>query len=188
MAKGFSNSIWIVAAAAIFLYSCSSSRKVTTGHAARKNERKSNQPLSRQDLQQKYAAILNVDRKDIDPLTLYYFIEDWYGTPYRYGGNDQRGVDCSGFVVQLFTAIYQTKVPRTSQQLYDASSKIKKVARLKQGDLVFFNDKSKKVSHVGIYLQNNYFVHASTGNGVMVSNLADAYWDEHFICGGKLDR
>lgn len=188
MATGFFNRVWIIAAAAIFLYSCSASRKTAASHTPKRNERKSGQALTRQELQQKYAAMLDVNRKDINPLTLFYFIEDWYGTPYRYGGNDQKGVDCSGFVVRLFTGVYQAKVPRTSQQLYDASRKIKKIARLKQGDLVFFNDKGKKVSHVGVYLQNNYFVHASTGNGVMVSNLGDPYWDKHFICGGKLEH
>ncbi len=63
---------------------------------------------------------------DLDNTRLYYFIDEWYGTPYRYGGNTRAGVDCSGFVVQLYTKVFSSSLPRTARQQFDASKKIKK--------------------------------------------------------------
>ena len=160
--------------------SCSSTKKVANKPA------KIYKPLSKNELKDKYAGKLKVNKKDISNISLYTFIDEWYGTPYVYGGNGKSGVDCSGFVYQLYSIVLDSKIPRTSQQQFDATKRIKKVAKLDEGDLVFFNGKGKKVSHVGVYLQNNYFVHASTSLGVIICNLEEDYWSEHFISGGRL--
>lgn len=165
----------------VALSACSSTKKVATTKPS-----KSYAPLSKEELKAKYANKVKVSKSDIKNITLYSFIDEWYGTPYVYGGNTKSGVDCSGFVCQLYTNVIASKVPRTSQQQFDATKRINKVAKLDEGDLVFFNGKGKKVSHVGVYLQNKYFVHASTSGGVMISNLEDDYWKTHFISGGKL--
>lgn len=122
---------------------------------------------------------------DIDNIVLYRFIDEWYGVPYRYGGNGKNGIDCSGFSNKLYATVYNTPIQRTAQLQYDASKKVKR-KRLKEGDLVFFDGGGKKITHVGIYLLNGYFVHASTGGGVMISNLKDDYWIKHFVKGGKI--
>ncbi len=57
--------------------------------------------------------------------------------------------------------------------------------KLEEGDLVFFDDNQGKISHVGVYLMNNFFVHSGTGSGVIIGNLEDDYWREHFVAGGK---
>ncbi len=168
-----------IAVAAIIGTGCSSSRKVAgTGH-------KPPASLTERELRQKYAGRVAASAGDIDNIPLYRFVDEWYGVPYRYGGNGKSGVDCSGFSTKLYASVYNMPIVRTAQQQYDASKKVKR-KKLKEGDLVFFNEGGRKITHVGVYLINDYFVHASTGNGVMISNLNDAYWEDHFAGGGKL--
>jgi len=167
--------------AAIIFTSCSHSRKLASGNTT-KGRRTS---LTEKELRQKYASRVAASPGDIDNISLYRFIDDWYGVPYRYGGTGRNGIDCSAFSTKLYTAVYSTNIPRTAQLQYDSSKKIRK-GKLKEGDLVFFNEGGRKITHVGVYLRNHYFVHASTGRGVMISNLDDDYWEEHFVKGGKI--
>ncbi len=91
------------------------------------------------------------------------------------GGNSLRGVDCSGFVQQLYWDIFGRPIPRTTGLQVKSGSPVKK-SRLCPGDLVFFKP-PYKVRHVGIYLGQGEFAHASTSKGVMISNLAEDYWN-----------
>ena len=97
----------------------------------------------------------------------------------------QRGVDCSAFTQNLDAAIFNIALPRTAKEQYDACQKIS-VTEAREGDLVFFNTKGG-VSHVGIYLQNNKFVHASSSGGVMISDLNEPYWKKRFLKAGRPD-
>ncbi|OWK70209.1 hydrolase [Pedobacter sp. AJM] len=101
---------------------------------------------------------------------LYRFITDWTGVKYRFGGLDKSGVDCSGFAFLLEKEIYGVTLPRVSR---DQASVIKhkSVDNLKEGDLVFFSFGGNNVDHVGVYLNNGFFVHASTNRGVIVDDL-----------------
>lgn len=130
-------------------------------------------------LQVKYAALLNTDVDEVRDLKLYEYIDEWYGTKYCLGGNTKSCTDCSGFVQNLFFTIYGVNLPRTAREQYSAGSKISKT-KLRQGDLLFYNTRGG-ISHVGIYLQNNKFVHASTTAGVMISDMAEAYYAKRFI-------
>ena len=135
-------------------------------------------------LQFKYAMMMNVNVESLKNLTLFGFIDDWFGIRYRYGGTTKKGIDCSALTGSLLLAVYGFAVPRTARQQYNASKHIPK-EDLKEGDLVFFNTHGG-VSHVGLYLENNYFVHASSSNGVTISNLDDNYYSKRFICGGRI--
>lgn len=132
----------------------------------------------------KYSALtgLKLTSKDYP---LYSFIDDWYGVPHRQGGTTKTGVDCSGFTGNLYREIYKKDIPRSS---IDQWEKCNRVGRngLKQGDLVFFDiEKGKKVSHVGVYLGNNKFVHASTSKGVRIDDLESDYYKKYFKSGGR---
>lgn len=183
LVKSICHTFLLAAGLSCLLISCGASRK--TARRDVESPVRTYQPLSEKALQKKYAAKLQAGPGDLDNTRLYYFIDEWYGTPYRYGGNTRSGIDCSGFVVQLYTKVFNSNLPRTARQQFEASKKIKKAKKLEEGDLVFFNDGRGKISHVGVYLMNNFFVHAGTGSGVIIANLEDDYWREHFVSGGK---
>lgn len=135
-------------------------------------------------LQIKYAMMINVDLESLKNLSLLNFIDEWFGTRYKYGGNTKRGIDCSALTGGLLMAVYGFGVPRTARQQYQASEKIKR-EDLKEGDLVFFNT-TGGVSHVGLYLDNDYFVHASSSQGVTITSLNDPYFAKRYIGAGRI--
>lgn len=132
----------------------------------------------------KYAILLNVEIERIWNMGLYRFIDQWWSTPYRMGGLSKQGIDCSGFVYQLFSSVYGIVLPRSSRDQEHVASPIG-ANDIQEGDLVFFNTRSsrrsKSVSHVGVYLHNNKFVHASTSLGVIISDLTESYWQKHYV-------
>ena len=130
------------------------------------------------------AGILNMDEHDVKKKKLYAFISDWYGVPYKYGGCDKKGTDCSCFVCSLYSSVYQKKLDRKADDMEANCEKIKE-SHLKEGDLIFFKIKSKNVSHVGVYLKNNKFVHASSSKGVIINDINDSYYKKYFYCFGR---
>ncbi|MEX2595852.1 MAG: NlpC/P60 family protein [Salibacteraceae bacterium] len=152
------------------------------------SSKKTNQRSSKHantSVQSKFATKLGVSAASIKNERLYVFIDQWEGVPYAFGGVSKSGVDCSGFVSNLYRDVYQKQLPRTTSELAKKSKKVSK-SNLKEGDLVFFDINGKKTSHVGVYLQNNKFVHASTSKGVIVSDLTNPYYQKAFSRGGKL--
>jgi hypothetical protein len=135
-------------------------------------------------LQFKYALIMDMEVEMIQNLELFTAIDEWYGTRYRLGGTTKEGIDCSALMQNLFSTIYKITLPRTAKEQYEASKRISR-AELKEGDLIFFNTIGG-VSHVGMYLQNNKFVHASSG-GVTISDLYEDYWVRKFIGAGRVE-
>jgi len=104
------------------------------------------------------------------------------GSPYRLGGTSpQTGLDCSGFVGHVFKQTTGILLPRDSRAISETAPPLS-LTELLPGDLVFFNTLNRAYSHVGIYLGDDRFVHAASSRtgGVMVSNLGDRYWREHF--------
>ena len=135
-------------------------------------------------LQVKYAVILSTPAEEVKNTKMFEFIDEWYGTPYRLGGTTKKGVDCSAFSQFLFASVYGFSIPRTAREQYNLTNRISRT-ELKEGDLIFFNTRGG-VSHVGVYLQNNKFVHASTSGGVMVSDIFEEYWVRRFVGVGRL--
>jgi len=109
----------------------------------------------------------------------------WLGTPYRYGGNTQKGVDCSGFVNAVYLSVYHIQLPRSSKEIYARCKKIS-LRDLQEGDLVFFDYEGKGVSHVGLYLSDGQYVHASTSKGVVISALDNAFSKKKFVGAGRI--
>lgn len=117
---------------------------------------------------------------------LYLHAAEWIGTPYRSGRADKRGTDCSGLVMQLYRKVYHTRLPRSTSEQMAACKKVSR-GNLREGDLVFFSSRRsrKKVAHVGIYLKDGKFVHASTSRGVIVSSLREDYYTRYWLRGGR---
>ena len=113
-------------------------------------------------------------------------VDEWYGVRYRTGGNTKTGVDCSGFTVAVYAAVYGIALPRVSREQYRISRKIS-TTELQEGDLVFFNTRGSGVSHVGVYLGNNKFIHASVSRGVMVNDIFETYYLQRYIGAGRID-
>ena len=102
----------------------------------------------------------------------------WKGVPYQYGGLNKRGIDCSGFVYLTFRDILNIQLPRTTKEQEKLGTLISP-SQLNTGDLVFFKT-GNNVRHVGIYLRDKQFLHASTSKGVIISRLDNVYWRKKF--------
>lgn len=138
------------------------------------------------ELQEEYAKKLNVEPANVTNKTLYEKIEEWWATRYCMGGSSKKCIDCSAFTSIIAKDVFNIILLRTAQEQYNSSTKISK-DELMEGDLVFFHTSNRReVTHVGVYLQNNKFVHASTSQGVMISDLDDSYWRSKYYASGRV--
>lgn len=109
----------------------------------------------------------------------------YLGTPYRHGGESKEGMDCSGLTMQVFGSALQVKLPRSTREQYQAGADVGR-EQLQFGDLVFFNTTGRSPSHVGIYLEDNLFAHASVSFGVTISSLESGYYRKRFVGARRL--
>jgi len=169
---------FLLALFSVSLYSSCASKKII-------NDVSRATPARSGSLTERYAALLEVREKDLTNEKLYRFVDSWIGVPHRSGGMDKKGVDCSGFTTILTKEIYNKAVPRTARSMAEAVKR-KYEKDLKEGDLVFFDFDGQKFSHVGVYLRNSRFVHASTSRGVIISNLRDPWYYRYFSRAGSI--
>jgi lipoprotein Spr len=136
-------------------------------------------------LQIKYSLKMDIAVEEIKNIPLLQKIDEWWGTPYVLGGNSKNGVDCSYFTLDVMRDIYKVNLKRTAAEQYEQSVKIE-WNNLKEGDLIFFKTEGRRrISHVGIYLANNKFAHASTSQGVTIGDLTDPYWQRRLYSLGR---
>ncbi len=137
-------------------------------------------------LQLKYSIRMDIEVESITNIPLLQKIDEWWGTPYSLGGSSKNGVDCSYFTLDVMKEVYKVNLKRTAAEQYEQSAKIE-WNDLKEGDLIFFKAEGRRnISHVGIYLANNKFAHASTSQGVTISDLADPYWQRRLYSLGRI--
>jgi lipoprotein Spr len=104
------------------------------------------------------------------------YIHDWLGTPYRYGGINKKGIDCSGFSLMVLKNVYNREIPRQTKDQFQKGKHIR-INNLIPGDLIFFSEiRSRGIDHVGIFLGSGKFVHASESAGVVISDMNDSYY------------
>lgn len=133
------------------------------------------------EFEKKWNIILNRN----EDILLLKEIDTWIGTPYKFGGITKSGVDCSGLVLSIYKNVYDIDVNRNSYELWKNSRTVKR-KNLICGDLIFFKINRKDISHVGIYIANNYFVHASSSRGVVIDDLSQKYFSDRFANGGRI--
>jgi len=109
-------------------------------------------------------------------------IMDCIGTNYHFGGSTRSGIDCSSFTRTIFATAGNFMLPRTAAEQFEVGAKIRGREKMQFGDIVYFHTRRKVyVSHVGIYLGDNLFAHASSRYGVTVSSLESEYYDKRLI-------
>ncbi len=125
-----------------------------------------------------------------DNKALYKELKRWLGTPYLHAASKcGEGTDCSGMVMEVYRTVYGIPIERNSARIYERNCEPIERDELHEGDLVFFDTNGRGgISHVGIYLKENKFVHTSSSRGVMVSDLNQRYWDEHYHSAGRVKK
>ena len=114
-------------------------------------------------------------------------IVDLLGTPYRYGGNDRDGIDCSGFTARVYRGASLPSLPRSTREQYRQGRPVKRDS-LQFGDLVFFNTTGDSPSHVGVFIEDDVFAHASVTFGVTLSSLRSTYYKQRYIGARRVIR
>lgn len=112
-------------------------------------------------------------------------IASYIDTPYEYGGNSRKGIDCSAFTQSVYKTAVSVKLPRSSDEQYLIGNTIRSYNDLEFGDLIFFDTTDSKITgHVGIYIGDGLFAHSSTSKGVNISSFNNDYYKSRFN-GGK---
>ncbi len=130
------------------------------------------------------------DKFDGDRRKLIYLAKSRLGTPYRYGGMDERGFDCSGFVCYVYKNAIGKKLPRSSKE-QSKYVEILDTSKLTEGDILFFDTSEKgEINHCGIYLGGGKFIHSSSGKvyGVTISDFTKGFYKKAFRFGGRVIR
>ena len=152
-------------------FSCSTTRQI---------ERKQSKEVSEK---------LGLDKDSKDNFALYREAASWLHVPHMDGGSSRKGTDCSFLVYSIYKTVYNKTLERNSADILNKNCKRISRSRLEEGDLVFFSTSSRsksRVSHVGIYLKENKFLHSSTSKGVIVSDMDEDYYRKTWVCGGAV--
>ena len=117
-------------------------------------------------------------------------VDGYLGVPYKWGGTTRRGMDCSAFARAIFRETYGIELPRTSKQMYQVGAPVTSLLRLRPGDLVFFanTNSGPGVSHVGIYLGQGRFAHASSSQGGTITELKHPYFKPRYAGARRVER
>lgn len=107
------------------------------------------------------------------------------GKPYKGSSKWEEGLDCSKFTSEVFREFKRTNLPRTVALQVREGKEVPR-NRLRYADLVFFRTERNRISHVGVYIGNNEFIHASTSRGVIISNLSEKYWAERYASARRI--
>jgi len=194
-----------IASILFFYYGCSSSSG-TSRYGNNSNDSKSNNtsvrysPEDSGDLPDDDAVDIDVmlDKYNLDPdennfdtgtpkEKMLMEIIKYLNVPYQYGGNSKSGIDCSAFTQNVYKNAISVVLSRSAREQYEQGDVINDVEDLKFGDLVFFNTRENvRPGHVGIYIGDNLFAHASTKKGVTVSSINHSYYQTRFMGGRRI--
>ena len=109
---------------------------------------------------------------------LYKEFKKWRDTPYKYGGNSLRGIDCSGFTQVVYKNVFYKKIPRTTREQAKIGHKVTQKS-VRAGDIILFKT-GRDVRHSGVMIEGDRFIHSGTSTGVIISSLKNPYWKSHF--------
>jgi hypothetical protein len=181
----------------VLLVSCGSSRRAGSTVSNQKLQpepesksgRISNPVQYERKIRNKYATYIGISPENIENIDLFTFIDQWLYTPYKYAGVTKDGIDCSGFVQRLLTDVYNMKIVRKSSASFYKQNTTHYNNRhpLSEGDVVFFQTGSgNEITHMGLYVGNRMFVHASSTLGVSIASLDNQYWQPRYAGAGSV--
>ncbi|MDR0825208.1 MAG: C40 family peptidase [Prevotella sp.] len=155
-------------------------------NVARSMEAIKGRVLAQKEMQE-LSSLLGISITNPDYLDLYREAADWLGTRYRRGGMSRAAVDCSGFTNIIYKNVYGQQLDRVSTTIAkNVKESITDKADLLPGDMVFFSTfKKKHINHVGVYIGDGKFIHASIKQGVIVSSLSEGYYSKAWRKGGR---
>lgn len=157
------------------------SKSIISHHSPKTNEKADIVPvnISSREIIEKFSPLIGTNKKKKKFL---YELARYIKVPYKYGGETKSGIDCSAFTQQVYRNSLNVILPRTAREQYKVGERIKNISDLKFGDLVYFNTSAIHYpGHVGIFLGNKLFVHASASQGVIVSSLENSYFSNRYI-------
>ncbi|MEO6167843.1 MAG: C40 family peptidase [Chitinophagales bacterium] len=178
--------------------SCSTQKKTTVSRSPASANKKESSALSNvtsperttenssslRSYQEKYRPLLGSPASLTNP-ALFQFMNEWLKVPYKYGGNSKAGVDCSRLSIFMMQDVYHKTISGSSADIFRQTRPVSNEG-LQEGDLVFFKINSTTVSHMGVYLVNNKFIHSTTQAGVIISDLNDVYYRKYFFSAGRV--
>ncbi|KXK04556.1 MAG: Lipoprotein SPR [Chlorobi bacterium OLB4] len=190
-------SLLIILGIAVFLGGCSSSRELSrdrdlTGNSDDNSEEliasttlTSKNHISKGNLESLSSSLTRIVTKDVSTTKemdeVMFKVIEYLNTPYLWGGTTKRGIDCSAFVQSVMYQALGIMIPRTSYEQSRVGEPVE-TENLQFGDLVFFDTMNKgRVTHVGIYLSDGYFVHSGSRTGVIVASLDSDYYSRTFL-------
>ncbi|MDJ1502218.1 C40 family peptidase [Xanthocytophaga agilis] len=144
--------------------------------------------ISDSDFQQRHIQLTGQPPLPESNKALTQSITEWIGVPYRDNSDSRTGTDCSGFVRNVYQEAYGLNLNRNALKMYEQDVDPIEKEELHEGDLIFFDTFGSGISHVGIYLQNGRFAHASTSRGVTIDSLTNPYYSDCYYSSGRVNR
>ena len=141
-----------------------------------------NYEVNTDEFVKKYSKLKKFDIALTSREKILFEVVNFLETPYKYGGTSSNGIDCSSFTQNVFKNSLEIFIPRTAREQYKFGEDVAIPEKLSFGDLVFFNTSKRYFpGHVGIYLGDNLFVHASRSLGVTVTSMNDSYFLKRYV-------
>ncbi|MCX6828120.1 MAG: NlpC/P60 family protein [candidate division Zixibacteria bacterium] len=175
-------SLLIIFFALTFLAGCVPAPRYRTGEATppKRGDTERERPYRPSNQADKFEKVSTSRLLDLGAI-----IQSYLGRPYSGTSRYDDGLDCSRFTSEVFRKFDGIELPRTVEQQYEIGAPVSR-ERLRYGDLVFFRTQGRVVSHVGIYVGYNEFVHSSSSTGVIISSTDDSYWKKRFMGARRL--
>jgi len=135
--------------------------------------------------QKEYSKTLGFQVTESNNPRLITRVTDWIGTPYRHAGFSKAGIDCSGFISKMYEEIYGMNLTHSSSSMIYQMNELVGREDMQEGDIIFFKIHRNRISHVGMYLGDHKFIHASSSRGVVVDDIRSPYYAKAFYKAGR---
>jgi len=142
--------------------------------------------LKNSDFYVQYSEKFGINFDGTENKELLMAVDEWLGTQYRWGGESKSGIDCSALVQFIYRDVFGIEISRTVSEICENDLTPIDEESLQPGDILCFKTKGRKVSHIGIYLKDDKFVHASRKRGVSISALTENYFRKRFVFAGRV--